>query len=237
MNKMTNNQSGDAINDLTADINSFGIFVGFFAVGFVLLLWIWSFLVCCCCCPSCCPSKCCQKPDNEPYTKCELYWPAIFLILLLLLIIIVSAIGLSKSSTFKDGMNDLQCATAIAFDDIVNGNVTKNGQNFFIGVNQLITEINALSTNMGSISTQLGNLGTGLGTVVTDLGIARDDIRKVPNNVVSDGNVPLVYNGKINDPTASATTPITSLFASVLGSSNNGGIIGGFYAADRKSVV
>ena len=128
-------------------------------------------------------------------------------------------------------MNDLQCATAIAFDDIVNGNVTKNGQNFFIGVNQLITEINALSTNMGSISTQLGNLGTGLGTVVTDLGIARDDIRKVPNNVVLDGNVALVYNGKINDPTASATTPITSLFATVLGSSNNGGIIGGFYSA------
>lgn len=93
MNKMTNNQSSDAINDLTADINSFGIFVGFFAVGFVLILISWTCLVCCCCCPGCCPSKCCQKPDNEPYTKCELYWPAIFLILLLLLIIIVSAIG------------------------------------------------------------------------------------------------------------------------------------------------
>lgn len=139
MNKMTNNQSSDAINDLTADINSFGIFVGFFAVGFVLILISWTCLVCCCCCPGCCPSKCCQKPDNEPYTKCELYWPAIFLILLLLLIIIVSAIGLSKASTFKEGLSDLQCATAITFDDIVNGNVTKDGNNFFIGVNQLIT--------------------------------------------------------------------------------------------------
>lgn len=47
--------------------------------------------------------------------------------------------GLSKASTFKEGFSDLQCATAITFDDIVNGNVTKDGNNFFIGVNQLIT--------------------------------------------------------------------------------------------------
>ena len=41
----------------------------------------------------------------------------------------------------------------------------------------------------------------------------------------------MTYKGKINDPTASTTTTFTSLFATVLGSSNNGGIIGGFYSA------
>lgn len=61
-------------------------------------------------------------------------------------------VGLSKSSTFKEGISDIQCSISMMLDDVVNGNVTTSG-NFFIGVNPLITSINSLSTNIGSIQT------------------------------------------------------------------------------------
>ncbi len=58
----------------------------------------------------------------------------------------------------------------------------------------------------------------------------KDDIQKVPKNALTGGNANLNYKTKISDPTASATGTYTSLFAAVLGSSDSGGIIGGFYS-------
>ena len=139
--------------DAQASQTPLGIFVGFFVVGFIILMFQWMFLCCCCCCPSCCPSKCCQKDENEQYTKCELYWPSIFLILLLLLLIIVCAIGLSKASSFKKGVSDLQCASSMLFDDVVNGNVTADGQSFFTGITMLVNSITDLGNNMATIKT------------------------------------------------------------------------------------
>jgi len=72
-------------------------FVGPFLVGLVVIILIWPFLLCCCCCPSCCPSRCCQKPDAEPYTKCELIWPSVFLIVALLLVIVASIVGITRA--------------------------------------------------------------------------------------------------------------------------------------------
>lgn len=185
-------------------------------------------LCCCCCCPGCCPSKCCQKDENEQYTKCELYWPTIALITLLLLIIIVSAIGLAKASTFKTGMTNIQCSTAMFFDDIINGNVTTDGNSFFIGVSNLVSTIGSLNTNMGTINTSLYNLNTSLGTITTHLTTTQTDIQKVPNNVAADGNAVINYNSPIG--TAGSSTPLASGFVSVLGSSGNSGIIGEFYS-------
>ena len=70
-----------------------GMYVGAFALGLVIFLIIWPFLCCCCTCPSCCPSKCCQKPEEEQYSKCELYWPTVTLVLALLLTIGASIYG------------------------------------------------------------------------------------------------------------------------------------------------
>lgn len=195
---------GDVGAKVQSSQSALGVFVGFFAVGLVIMMFQWMFLCCCCCCPGCCPSKCCQKNENEQYTKCELYWPTISLILLLLLIIIVSAIGLSKTTTFKKGINDLQCSTAIMFDDIVNGNVTADGSNFFIGVTNLVQSINDLSGNMTTISTQIGNLDSGLTTVVSNLNTAKNDIQLVPKNNAGDGNAEIKYFSKINDPYSAA---------------------------------
>ena len=139
------------MGQVTSSTTPLGIFIGFFVVGLAIILIQWMCLCCCCCCPSCCPSKCCQKDENEQYTKCELYWPTVFLILLLLLVVIVSAIGLSKASTFKDGLSDIQCSLSLMLDDVVNGNVTTSGSSFFIGVDPLITQITALNTSINAI--------------------------------------------------------------------------------------
>lgn len=118
----------------------------------------------------------------------------------------MSAIGLSKTTTFKKGINDLQCSTAIMFDDIVNGNVTADGNNFFIGVTNLVQSISDLSGNMTTINTQIGNLDSGLTAVVTALNTAKNDIQLVPKNNAGDGNADIKYYPKISDPHATAST-------------------------------
>ena len=81
-----------------ASAQEVGMYVGPFVIGFVIIILMWMFLGCCCCCPSCCPSKCCQKPDEQAYTKCELIWPTVILVMALLMIIIMSVIGITKAA-------------------------------------------------------------------------------------------------------------------------------------------
>ena len=207
-----------------------GIFIGFFALGFIIILIQWMCLCCCCCCPSCCPSKCCQKDENEQYTKCELYWPSIFLILLLLLIIIVSAMGISKAGTFKDGLGDIQCSLSMMLDDVVNGNLTTSGS-YFIGVDPLITQITALNTNIGTINSSMVNLNTTLSSLSGVFTTMSNNVKNVPDG--SGGSAVINYLGNIGD-TAPATTgsAIPSKFIDVLGNSTNtASIIGVLYTS------
>jgi hypothetical protein len=203
-----------------------GIFVGFFALGLIVILIQWMCLCCCCCCPSCCPSKCCQKDENEQYTKCELYWPSIFLILLLLLIIIVSAMGISKAGTFKEGLGDIQCSLSMMLDDVVNGNLTTTGK-YFIGVEPLITQITTLNSNVNTVNSSMNSLNTtlsGLGGIFLTMA---DNVKKLPDGLGT-GLAPIIYKGDIG--TAGASTPITSVLVDVLGDSTNpGSVVGGLY--------
>lgn len=112
-------------------------FVGPFLVGLVITVLIWPFLWCCCCCPGCCPSKCCQKPDTEAYTKCELLWPSIFLIVALLLVIVASIVGITRAGDLEQTYYAVGCSAALTFDDLLYGNVSSTNQ-FFIGVKPLI---------------------------------------------------------------------------------------------------
>ena len=116
------------------------MYVGPFVIGFVIIILIWMFLGCCCCCPSCCPSKCCQKPEEQPYTKCELIWPTVVLVLALLMIIIVSVIGITKASDLEQAYEATTCSLSIAIDDIINGNITTEGT-LFLGLNPLIDQL------------------------------------------------------------------------------------------------
>lgn len=129
-----------------------GLFVGPFVLGFVILLLIWPFLCCCCCCPGCCPSKCCQKPETEQYTKCELFWPAIVLVLAFLLIVVASVIGITRSSDIETSYRSVGCSAAITFDDIINGNVSTTGK-YFIGMRGLSNSLGGLRGNLIGVNT------------------------------------------------------------------------------------
>jgi len=116
------------------------------------------------------------------------------------------------------------------FDDIVNGNVTADGSAFFTGVTKLVSTINDLNTNINDIKNNMTNLDSGLSTIVTDLSTAKDDIQKVPQNALSGGNAVIDYKTRISDPYIPSTGTVSSIFVTVLGSSNTGGIIGNLYS-------
>lgn len=105
----------------------------------------------------------------------------------------------------------MACASSIMFDDIVNGNVTLDGQNFFIGVNNLITEVGNLNTSIGNIENNISQLtGTGMTDVLSAITAAKTSLSKVPNNVDSPGNASITYATDIDatSPTGSTTSLI-----------------------------
>lgn len=93
---------------------------------------------CCCCCPDCCPPcSCCRQEKNKPYSRCELIWPGIVLIIALGLILAAGAIGLSKSKDLQTTIESVGCSVSVTLDDVINGNVTSTGK--FLWVSALST--------------------------------------------------------------------------------------------------
>lgn len=85
---------------------------------------------------------------------------------------------------------------------------------------------------MTEITNNITSLNTGLNNVVGNLSQAKTDIRKIPVNADADGNADIKYLNKINDPyAASPSSTVASGFNTILGSSNNGGIVGTFYGS------
>jgi len=146
-----------AVNALPNVQTGLGLFIGPFVLGFIILLFSFMFLCCCCCCPSCCPSKCCQKPDNEQYTKCELFWPSIVLILALLLLIVASVIGITRASDIQSTFTAVGCSIAITTDDLLNGNKSTVGT-YFMGMSNLIGGLNNLNANLGTVGSEIDKI-------------------------------------------------------------------------------
>ena len=97
LRNVTNLKLAEALTHLEENLVNFGVYIALFAVGLVFLIIMLPFLLCCCTCPHCCPLKFCQKPEDEQYTNCELYWPVVVLILSLGLTISVSFYGISNN--------------------------------------------------------------------------------------------------------------------------------------------
>ena len=128
-------------------------------------------------------------------------------------------------------MMSTTCATSIIFDDILNGNVTQDGASFFLGLNQLHTQLGNLNGNLSTINSSMANLQTGsanMTAVLTAGDQALNDTAKIPNNVVAGGDMSAIaYNTPFNS--GSATGTINSVFPSALGSSTTGGYVGTLY--------
>lgn len=219
INNIVNLKFGDALSLITSNMLNFVTYIGVFFVPFLVFLFIWPFLCCCCCCPSCCPSKCCQKAEGEPYTKCEMQWPACTLALALLLIISISVYGFLTVNNVGKAFQNMGCSLAIFTDDLLNGNVTADGTSFFTGLNVFSTSLTSLSGNLTNIQgnlTDLSNLASG--TTYTDvnnlLTVQNNYIKKIPDNAGT-GSMSLTYSTPINS--ASTTGTLTSSFVNILG--------------------
>lgn len=79
------------------------------------------------------------------------------------------------------------CSTAIFVDDLLNGNVTTNGTDFFTGLNTLSANLDDLVTKLPDINGNFSDLtgttpGTGAGQSKSQL--AKDNVESVRDNKV-----------------------------------------------------
>lgn len=186
------------------------------------------FLACCCCCPGSCPSKCCQKPEQEQYTRCELFWPAIALIIACLVCIGACIAGFTQSSQAATAITNVACSLSIVTDDLLNGNVTDDNSSFFVGLNSISTQLYYLKNNISQIDTAMSNVATNnsnMTNAVTAANNAMNAIQAIPLNGGS-GEMALTYSTPLNS--ASPSTTISSNFPSILGSTTTSGLV---YAA------
>lgn len=214
-----------------------------FVIGLVLSLTLWTCLCCCCTCPGCCPSKCCQHDENLLYTKCEMLWPVIFLMIVLLLAcaaavpgILFFNAGITRASTLSDSIKTMQCGVSLTFDDLINGNITSDNSTFFMGAKTLQ---NYLLDFKGNISNIINNFTTNLQTDVSNLNgnltQGKTDIIALPTNTNTNNSYSLIYT----NPTASGGGSVTSSFSQVLGTANASSTLTGilFTIVDQLSTV
>ena len=215
-----NGNSANGIATLMGAIPAFVGFVGPFLIGFVVIVTIWTCLACCCCCPHSCPSKCCRKPDEEQYTKCELYWPTIVLFVAVALVLIAGITGVAKAGDLESSMKAVSCSLAITFDDLINGNVSTAGT-YFMGIRTLETQLGDLNTNIDAIGTQLADVGTSGATTssaITNAGTAKTNIDNIPTGSSGGKMSSFTYGSPLNVNSPGST--IQSTYPDSLGSTN-----------------
>lgn len=212
---------GDALNgDMDSVVaaakeqaSTLGIYIAPFIIGLLLSVTLWAFLCCCCTCPSCCPSKCCQHDENILYTKCELLWPAIVLVVLLGLAIGASVPGIMQASKLSDSITTMQCGVGLMLDDLLNGNITTDETSFFSGTNTLVALLSQLNTTVDDINSNFTNVKTSVTNVKTNANTVRSNIETLGLSG-SNNSFSLTYT----DPTpAGSSYTADSSFSAVLG--------------------
>lgn len=200
----------------------FALWVGPFALGFVLLLLFLPFLSCCCCCPNCCPSKCCRQEDSKLYTKCELRWPSVMVILALGVTIAAGAYGFVKAKSINETMKKVTCSVAIVPDDLLNGNITQSGTNFFTGLNMLSQSLNWFNGNLTAINnilTKFNSSNSNMTTAISNGNTLMTNIKNTDGNTGS-GMTAINYGPPISE---------SSSFPGILGTYNTSGLVYNYY--------
>ena len=120
---------------------------------------------------------------------------------------------------------------AIFTDDLLNGNVTADGQDFFVGLNQFSTQLTNLQTNLTNLRNNFTNLADTTGASQTQLNnviAVRDKVSYIPQGGTTTGAMTLSYTNPIDGSTGS----IASTFPTILGSHTaTTSLVGGLYTA------
>jgi len=129
----------------------------------------------------------------------------------------------------------MTCSAAITLDDILNGNVTADGNSYFIGLNPLSIQLNLLKNNLNNIDGNLSLLRSGspngtLQQALDDCQTAMDDTKLISNNDASGNPLVLSYNTPIDNAISSGS--ISSSFIPILGSfSGTNGLVWNLYSS------
>jgi hypothetical protein len=128
---------------------------------------------------------------------------------------------------------------SIILDDLMNGNVTNSGSSFFAGLKEINNQLGHLNGNLTSINSTMATIipsSGNISTTITRGNTALSNIQKIPNNANSGGNMAnIAYNTPFTS--SSPTGTINSIFPSILGSSNTGGLIETMYKLVEASIV
>ena len=86
---------------------------------------------------------------------------------MLALAIAASIPGITQAGKLADSVKTMECGLAIALDDIANGNVTKNQDKFFFGINSLMNIFSDFKTQLGNIRANVSSVGGAIGNVIS----------------------------------------------------------------------
>jgi phage gp45-like len=90
-----------------------------------------------------------------------------------------SILVVAWDTNVKTAFEDIECSTAVMFDDIINGNVSFDGDSFFIGVETLGTELGKVNGNISNLETEMDTIssdGSTMASLYTDIDSALTEI-------------------------------------------------------------
>jgi hypothetical protein len=135
--------------------------------------------------------------------------------------------GFTKVTSFGPSISNMGCAVSIFVDDLLNGNVTSSGSQFFTGLNTLSSKLNDLNGNLTFIS---GNFSDLTGTVApastsqlayNNVVSVRDTKVKLIPKTTSPFEIDHTYLADISASGGPSGGPTIPLFKNVLGKFDN----------------
>jgi len=145
-----------------------------------------------------------------------------------------------KVSSFGSAFSGLSCSASIFIDDVLNGNVTSSGTEFFTGLNTLSNQLNNLNASLANINTNMTDLTINTPassqslTALNNIQGSKLKVQQIPH--ATSFELEPMYPSDLT--TASVPPPpytVDSMFKSVLGKYDNASsLVGGLYTVLDK---
>lgn len=123
----------------------------------------------------------------------------------------LNKVGFINTTDISTNFTGLQCSLSMFTDDVLNGNVTDAGTQFFTGLSKLSSSIASLDTNLGNLKGNMSLFGqnaSGIGLAAKTSIDSVTSVRTSQAAVIDDG-----FNPVYTTPVTSAS-PGTGIFIS-----------------------
>jgi hypothetical protein len=137
--------------------------------------------------------------------------------------------GFVKANDINNTLKRVTCSVTIVPDDLLNGNVTASGANFFTGLNMLSQSLTWFNGNLTTINTVLSNFHPGNSNMTNALVNGNNlltNIKDIDGNT-GNGMTAITYGAPISE---------SSTFPGELGTYNTSGMIYAYYTLVKDIV-